>query len=65
MKAFAIGCVVAVVLLTVVGAFSVQAGARAAAIGGAGFGCLLLALCFYALADIRATLHASLTKHDG
>jgi hypothetical protein len=56
MKGLAIGCVAVVVLLTAVGAFSVQEGSQAAVIGAAGFGCLLLALCLYALADIRATL---------
>ncbi len=56
MKTFAICCVVAVVLLTLVGAFSVYSGAQAAAIGAGGFGVLLIALCFYVLADIRALL---------
>jgi hypothetical protein len=56
MKGFAIGCVGVVILLTVLGAFSVQEGSQAAVIGAAGFGCLLLALCFYALADIRDAL---------
>jgi hypothetical protein len=56
MKAFAICCVVVVVLLTVVAALNVVEGAQAAAIGGAGFGALLIALCFYVLTDIRSLL---------
>ncbi len=56
MKGFAIGCVVVVILLTAVAAFSVTEGSQAAAIGACGFGALLIALCFYVLADIRALL---------
>jgi hypothetical protein len=35
---------------------NVVEGAQAAAIGGAGFGALLIALCFYVLTDIRSLL---------
>ena len=56
MRHFAIGCIVVVILLTLIAAFSVKDGAIAAAIGGGGFVCLLIALCFYALADIRALI---------
>jgi hypothetical protein len=56
MKTFAISCVVAVVLLTLVAALHVVEGSQAAAIGAGGFGVLLIALCFYVLTDIRALL---------
>ena len=56
MKGFAIGLIVAVILLTVLGAGFQTEGRAAAEIGAAGFGFLLVALCFYALADIRSLL---------
>jgi hypothetical protein len=56
MKGFAIGLIVAVVLLTVLAAGFQTEGTQAAVIGAAGFGALLIALCFYALADIRSLL---------
>ncbi len=56
MKIFALWCVVAVVVFTVLAAFSVSEGAQAAAIGGGGFACLMVALCFYALASIHALI---------
>ena len=64
MKSFAIGCVVVVILLTLVAVFNphVQDGAVAAAIGAGGFFGLLVALCFYVLADIRAILQRGLVK---
>jgi hypothetical protein len=60
MKGFAIGLIVAVVLLTLVVSNALSAHtdtnteAVAALVGGFGF--LLVALCFYALADIRSLL---------
>jgi hypothetical protein len=56
MKTFAACCIAVVVLLTVVAAFNVVEGSQAAAIGAGGFGVLLIALCFYVLADIRALM---------
>ena len=58
MKNFSIGCVVVVILLTLVAVFNphVPDGATAAGIGAGGFLCLLLALCFYVLCDIRAIM---------
>jgi hypothetical protein len=58
MKTFAISCIVVVILLTLIAVFNphVPDGATAAAIGAAGSFCLLLALCFYVLADIRALM---------
>jgi uncharacterized membrane protein YfcA len=59
MKAFALICAVVVVVLAVIGAFSVQEGSQAAIIGACGFACLIVALCFYLLADIREVLKQS------
>jgi hypothetical protein len=53
MKIFSIICIVAVVLLTGIAAFSVVEGAQAAAIGGAGLVCLVAALALYVLVQIR------------
>lgn len=53
MRIFAGWLIAIIVCLTVLAAFSVSEGVHAAAIGAAGFVALLLALCFYALADIR------------
>ena len=53
MKTFAVVLVVAVILLTLIAAFSVMEGATAAVIGASGFACFIGALCFYMLADIR------------
>lgn len=56
MKNFAIGCIVVVILLTVVAALNCIQGSQAAIIGASGFLALLLALCFYVLCDIRTLM---------
>lgn len=62
MRTFALICAFAVVLLTVVAAFSVQAGSQAAVIGACGFACFIAVLCFYLLADIREVLKRILSS---
>lgn len=62
MKNFAIFCIVAVVVLTLIAAVPQLSGTTAAMIGAAGFVALLLALSFYALADIRAIVREKANK---
>jgi hypothetical protein len=56
MKTFALVVVIAVPVLTLAAALNVVEGYKATAIGAAGLSALLIALCLYALADIRAVL---------